>query len=192
MASKGVAYSGPKYRMAIGKVENKSPYLRGIFTEGTDRLGLQAQQILKTHLSDSGRFVMVDRANMEEIANEAKLSSNAQKLTGAQVVITGAVTEFGRKEVGSEGLGGVIQRSRKQIAYSKVQLSVVDTVTSQVLTSVQGAGEYALSNEEVLGFGSTAGYDATLNDKVLNLAMIQAVDQLVNSLEQGQWRPVGQ
>jgi hypothetical protein len=30
----------------------------------------------------------------------------------------------------------------------------------------------------VLGFGSAAGYDATLNDKVLNLAAIDVVDKL--------------
>jgi curli biogenesis system outer membrane secretion channel CsgG len=110
-------------------------------------------------------------------------------LTGAEVVVTGAVTEFGRKETGTVGLGGIIQKGKTQSAYSKVQLSVVDAVTSQVLISVQGAGEYALSNEEVLGFGSRAGYDATLNDKVLNLAMIEAVNRLVEGLEKGQWHP---
>jgi len=52
---------------------------------------------------------------------------------------------------------------------------------------VQGAGEYALSNREVLGFGGTAGYDSTLNGKVLDLAVRQAVDALVTKFESGQW-----
>jgi curli biogenesis system outer membrane secretion channel CsgG len=61
--------------------------------------------------------------------------------------------------------------------------------TSQIIHSVQGAGEYELSNREVIGFGGTAGYDATLNGKVLNLAITNAVDNLVTDLERRQWSP---
>ena len=42
-------------------------------------------------------------------------------------------------------------------------LNIVDATTSEVVYSVLGAGEYALSNREVIGFGGTAGYDSTLN-----------------------------
>ena len=71
-----------------------------------------------------------------------------------------------------------------------MSLNVVDVATSQVVYSVQGAGEYQLSNREILGTGSTAGYDATLNGKVLNLAILDAVNKLVRDLEAGQWNPV--
>jgi curli biogenesis system outer membrane secretion channel CsgG len=54
---------------------------------------------------------------------------------------------------------------------------------------VQGAGEYALSNREIVGFGGTAGYDSTLNGKVLDLAIREAVDRLVEGIQNGQWRP---
>ena len=50
-----------------------------------------------------------------------------------------------------------------------------------------GAGEYTLSNREVVGFGGTAGYDATLNGKVLDLAIREAVNTLVTGHEAGQW-----
>ena len=92
-------YSGPKYKIAVGKFENRSPYMRGIFSDGTDRLGAQARQILVTHLSQSGRFSVLDRSNMDEITREAKLSGAQQKLLGGQIVVTGAVTEFGKKDV---------------------------------------------------------------------------------------------
>jgi len=55
--------------------------------------------------------------------------------------------------------------------------------------SVQGAGEYQLSNREVIGFGGTASYDATLNGKVLDLAIREAVNRLVEGIDQGAWRP---
>ena len=109
----------------------------------------------------------------------------AQNITGGDVVLTGAVTEFGRREVGRRD--SVFHRSRTQIAYAKVTVSVVDVRTSQVMYSCQGAGEFDLTDRGVLGFGSTAGYDATLADKVLNLAMIEAVNRLVEGLEQGRW-----
>jgi curli biogenesis system outer membrane secretion channel CsgG len=62
-------------------------------------------------------------------------------------------------------------------------------VTSEVIFSVQGAGEYALSNREVIGFGGTASYDSTLNGKVLDLAIREAVNRLVEGVESGQWKP---
>ena len=57
--------------------------------------------------------------------------------------------------------------------------------TGEVVYSAQGAGEYELSNREVLGFGSTAGYDSTLNGKVLSLAIREAVNKLVTAVEGG-------
>ena len=49
-----------------------------------------------------------------------------------------------------------------------------------MIFSVSGAGEYALSNYEFIGFGGTAGYDSTLNGKVLDLAVREAVDRLAD------------
>ena len=47
-----------------------------------------------------GDFTVVDRDNMQEITNEASISGQQLKLKGANYVITGEVTDFGRKEVG--------------------------------------------------------------------------------------------
>jgi curli biogenesis system outer membrane secretion channel CsgG len=68
-----------------------------------------------------------------------------------------------------------------------VTLNIVNILSSEVVFSARGAGEYELSNREVVGFGGTAGYDATLNGKVLDLAMREAVQNLVNGLDGGQW-----
>ena len=67
----------------------------------------------------------------------------------------------------------------------------MDVGTSEVIFSTQGAGEYSLSNREVVGFGGTAGYDATLNGKVLDLAIREAVNNLVQGVESGAWNPAG-
>ena len=187
--SHGTTYSGPVYGLVVGKFQNRSSYMHGLFTEGPDQLGNQAKTILKTHLQQSGRFTVVDRENMAEIEQEAKIRKVTQNLEGAEVAVTGDVTEFGRKETGDIQLFGILGAGKKQIAYSKVALNIVDVRTSKIVYAVQGAGEYALSNREVVGFGGTAGYDATLNGKVLNLAITEAVNNLVAGLERGEWRP---
>ena len=191
VASAGTPYQGQKSTLVVGKFDNRSSYLRGLFSDGVDRLGGQAKGILITHLQQTGRFTVVERDNMEEITREAAIRRAQQQLKGADFAITGDVAEFGRKEVGDVQLFGILGSGKQQIAYSKVNLNVINVLTSEVVYSVQGAGEYALSNREVLGFGGTAGYDSTLNGKVLDLAIREAVNRLVESVEQGKWTPAG-
>lgn len=187
--SAGTAYSGPKSSLVVGKFDNRSSYMRGLFSDGVDRLGSQAKTILLGHLQQTGRFSVMDRDNLDEIAREAKLRNETQAIKGANFAVTGDVTEFGRKEVGDQQLFGILGSGKKQVAYSKVTLNIVDVLTSEVVFSVQGAGEYALSNREVLGFGGTAGYDSTLNGKVLDLAIREAINRLVEGVESGKWKP---
>jgi curli biogenesis system outer membrane secretion channel CsgG len=189
VASAGTTYSGPKSVLAVGNFDNHSPYMRGLFSDGVDRLGSQAKSVLVTHLQQTGRFTVVDRDNMAQLTNETAITGQSLKLKGANYVITGEVAEFGRKEIGDIQLFGILGSGKKQSAYSKVNLNVVDVVTSEVVYSVQGAGEYALSDREVLGFGGASGYDSTLNGKVLDLAMREAVNRLVDGVEQSKWTP---
>jgi len=57
------------------------------------------------------------------------------------------------------------QWQEKTRGYSKVHPERRHVLTSEVVYSVSGAGEYALSDRDVLGFGGTSGYDSTLNGK---------------------------
>ena len=60
--------------LAVGKFDNRSSYLRGIFSDGVDRLGGQAKTILVGHLQETGRFNVLDRDNMQGLAEEAQLA----------------------------------------------------------------------------------------------------------------------
>lgn len=183
-------YQGVKSPIVVGKFDNRSAYMNGVFSDGVDRLGNQSKTILITHLQQTGRFNVLDRANLEELKAEAQYKGSQQSIKGANYVVTGDITEFGRKEVGDQQLWGILGRGKSQVAYAKVNLNVVDVATSEVVYSVQGAGEYSLSNREVIGFGGTASYDSTLNGKVMDLAVREAVNHLVNGIESGAWRPV--
>jgi len=180
-------YAGVRVPVSVGKFDNRSSFMRGVFSDGVDRLGSQAKTTLVAHLQQSQRFSVLDRDNMTETGQEAKLQGTAQTLRGAAYVVTGDISEFGRKEVGDQQLFGLLGRGKSQVAYAKVTLNVVNSLTSEVVFSARGAGEYELSNREVLGFGGTAGYDATLNGKVLDLAMREAVNNLVAGKDAGQW-----
>ena len=188
VASLNTNYSGERIAVSVGRFNNQSSYNNGVFSDGEDRLGNQAQTILISSLQQTGRFSVLDRTNMRAIKEESAISKSAQSLKGARYVITGDVTEFGRKTTGDHQLFGILGKGKTQTAYSKVNLNVVDVRTSEVVFSTQGAGEYELSNREVLGFGGTAGYDSTLNGKVLSLAIIEAVNNLVNGLENGAFK----
>lgn len=180
---------GPRVPVSVGKFDNRSSFMRGVFSNNEDRMGSQAQTILVTHLQQSQRFSVLDRSVMSEIKQEAALKKQNQNIQGADYVVTGDVTEFGRKDVGDRQLFGILGRGKTQVAYAKVNLNIVNTLTSEVVYSSQGAGEYSLSEREVIGFGSTANYDATLNGKVLDLAIREAVNNLVSGIESGAWRP---
>lgn len=187
VASYNTTYSGTKSKLVVGQFVNRSSFQNGIFSSGQDRLGSQAKTTLMSHLQQTNRFSVLDRDNMQTLAEEAKRTGANQVISGAKFVVTGDVTEFGRKAIGDRQLFGLLGKGKSQIAYAKVTLNVVDVTTSEVIYSVQGAGEYSLSEREVVGFGSTASYDATLNGKVLDLAIREVVNKLVTGLEAGQW-----
>ncbi len=185
VASAARPYTGVRTLVAVGKFDNRSSFMRGIFSDGVDRLGGQAKTILIAHLQQTNRFNVLDRDNLQELKQEADFKKQGQAIKGADFVVTGDVTEFGRKEVGDHQLFGIMGRGKTQVAYAKVTLNIVNIATSEVVYSTQGAGEYSLSNREILGFGGTASYDATLNGKVLDLAMREAVEHLVAGVEAG-------
>ena len=182
------AYSGIKTTLVVGNFQNRSNYMQGLFSSNVDRLGNQSKTILKAHLQQTNRFKVVDRENLESMKKEAELRGVKQSIKGARYTVTGDVTEFGRKVTGDRQLFGILGKGKNQIAYSKVTLNIVDVLTSEIIYSVQGAGEYELSNREIVGFGGRAEYDSTLNGKVLNFAIIEAVNNLTQGIDSGNWK----
>ena len=76
-------YNGARYGVAVGKFDNRSTFMRGIFTDGVDQLGSQAKTILVNQLQQANRFNVMDRDNMKEIGLEAGLAKQTQALKGA-------------------------------------------------------------------------------------------------------------
>ncbi len=126
---------------------------------------------------------MVDREDLRNLQQEGALLGIKQEIKGARYVISGGVTEFGRRVIGDKQLFGILGSGKSQIAYAKVSLTIIDVVTSEIIYTTQGAGEFQLNERQVVGFGSKAGYDATLNGKVLDFAIKESVNNMTRDLE---------
>lgn len=71
-------WQGPRSPVSIGKFDNRSNYMNGIFSDGVDRLGNQSKTIFMGHLQQTGRFQVLDRTNMEETGIESKINGKDQ------------------------------------------------------------------------------------------------------------------
>lgn len=182
------SYSGVKTTLVVGNFQNRSNYMQGLFSSNIDKLGNQSKTILKAHLQQTNRFKVVDRENLASMQKEAKLRGIKQNIKGARYTVTGDVTEFGRRNTSDRQLFGILGKGKQQMAYAKVTINIVDVLTTEIVFSAQGAGEYELSNREVIGFGGKAGYDSTLNGKVLNFAIIEAVNNITKAIDTGTWK----
>jgi hypothetical protein len=104
---------------------------------------------------------------------------------GVDALIVGSLTEFGRKTIGQSGFAS---SSKKQVAFAKVDLRVVDVSTGQVFFATSGAGESSTESASTFGFGSQAAYDGTLNDSAIRQAVSEAVNRLSTQMAARPWQ----
>ena len=175
-----------KRKVAIARFSNETKYGRGFFDkENEDRLGKQAMDILSSKLTETEKFLLLERSDLDEVSKEKEISNLNSLDIPADYLIVGSITEFGRKTTSDVG---VFSRTKKQTAYAKVSIRLVDVNTSQIIYSEVGEGEAFVEAGTVLGFGETAGYDATLNDKVINAAISKLVNNIVEHLLDNSWK----
>ena len=132
----------------------------------------------------------MDRDYLDIYSEEAKYSDVQQKIESAKYAVVGYVTEFGRRNSSDRQFFGILGSGKQQKAYAKVMLNVVDIKTTKVVHSSQGAGEYKLTSRQAIGFGTKTGYDESLNGKVMDLAIREAINNLVQGIEEGKWSPI--
>jgi curli biogenesis system outer membrane secretion channel CsgG len=176
---------GYKRKIAIGRFTNETNYGKGLLRDlNYDPLGKQTSDILSADLVNSGRFIVLERPDLDKLIAEQKMTGRAD-LVGADSLILGSVTEFGRT---TEGKQGFLSSTKIQRANAKVTIRLVDPATGQVFFSASGAGEATVETGEVAGFGSQADYDRTLNDKAIRAAIADVMDSLVSRLEDHPWK----
>ncbi|MEN8135641.1 MAG: CsgG/HfaB family protein [Thermodesulfobacteriota bacterium] len=174
-----------KRKVVIARFTNESNYGRSLMTDGDyDRIGKQASDMLAAKLVKTNKFLVFERTDLSKIQKEQAISGDAN-LVGADAVVVGSVTEFGRSVGGKKGF---LSSTKVQTARARVDVRLVDVKTGQAFFSASGVGDASTESGEIAGYGSRAAYDATLNDRAISAAISDMLDKLVFSLEERKWR----
>jgi curli biogenesis system outer membrane secretion channel CsgG len=195
-------YAGLKHRVAIAAFEDKTGGSNNLFGQ-VNNFGSQAFDMLSAHLVQSGKVVLLERAQFDSSAalqnniaviqrgsaltklkQENDLVGEASSFAGASALIYGSVIEFGTK---TEWEDAGLSKTKRQIAHAKVALRLVDTKTGQAFYSEFGEADGTNETSQTFGFGGVASGDATLGDKALNGAIAKLVGNMLKKLEDRPW-----
>lgn len=178
--------TGLKRKVAVGRFTNETKYGQSFFLDKSqDRIGKQALDILSNKLNETDRFILLERADLDKIQKELEIAQTGTIKNSADYLIIGSVTEFGRKETGEVG---VFSRTKKQLAFAKVHIRLVDVASGQILYSEEGTGEAFSEAGTVMGVGGQAGYDSAINDKALDAAITNLASNIIENLLNKPWK----
>ena len=178
---------GPKKLIAVAEFENKTNWA------GQVNLGVGMADQLITSLMDSKKFIVLERQSIEAVLREQDFASsgrttgeggaNIGKITRAQILIQGAITEYEQRT--SSGGGAVTVKGfslggSSAKAHVAVDVRIYDTTTGQILASKACKGE-ATSSATTFGYadsdwGFSAGGEARTP---LDFAVRDAINQAV-------------
>jgi len=172
-----------KKRVGIGVFEDRTG-------SGYNHLGSGVADMLATALVKSGKFIVVERQELDRVLSEQKLGESGLvteqtapklgKLLGAELFVIGSVTEFGTKEGKIGGniplFGGSIT---KKTARAVVDVRLVNTTTGEVITAETKEGSESTTGVSVryedIDFNNTSSW----NDTDIGKATRQAIDGVV-------------
>ena len=182
-AKKAVEKKTIKRKVAIGRFSNETQYGKGVFYDKkNDPMRKQGLDILSAKLQQSGKFILLEREDLDVLVKEA--GADMQKI-GADYIILGSITEFGRKNEGQEKL---FSSTKTQVVEAGVSIRIVEAASGLIIYSGEAKGLAETTAKEVMGFGGTAGYDATLSDKAISAALSQLVENIINECTDSPWR----
>lgn len=191
------AYNGPKARVAVSRFTNKTQkhwWSREIGDGMADQL--------TTALFNSNRFIVLERQTLGDVMMEQDLGASGRiskgtaapigQIEGAELLITGAVTEFDANASGSRGsaggfLGNVVGAISGAVrkAHMAIDVRVIDAKTSRILaaTSVEGSSTDVNLGGAVGGYfgsgglsGALSSWENTPKEKALRACINKAVD----------------
>jgi len=176
-----------KIKIAIGRFTNETNYGRALLNPyDLDRIGKQASDMLASRLIMSEKFIVLERPDLQKVKVEQVISDiSDMNIIGADTLVIGSVTEFGRSVSGKEGF---LSSTKMQLARAKVDIRLIDVKTGHAYFSAIGAGEASTEAGEIAGFGSRADYDATLNDRAIAAAISNVIDSLISKMNERRWR----
>lgn len=174
-----------KRKIALGRITNETSYGRSLLRDRfDDPLGKQVTDLMSKALTESGAYLVFERPDLSRVMAESQVSGAKLNLIGVDALIVGSLTEFGRKTIGETGFAS---SSKRQVAFAKVDIRLVDTRNGHVFFAASGSGEASTETASTFGFGSQAAYDGTLNDGAIRQAIADAVNRLTTELGARPW-----
>ncbi|MBE0624232.1 MAG: curli production assembly protein CsgG [Burkholderiales bacterium] len=175
-----------KRKIALGRITNETHYGQSLLRDShDDPLGKQVTDLMSKALTESGAYLVFERPDITRLQAESQLTAKNLNLIGVDALIIGSLTEFGRKVLGESGF---VSSSKRQVAFAKVDVRVVDVNTGHVFFATSGAGETSTETASTFGFGSQAAYDGTLNDAAIRQAVSEAVNRLTVEMSARPWQ----
>lgn len=177
-----------KKKVAISSFTNETRMANSFLNQGSDvkeGLSKAATDILTAKLAATNRFILIERNDNMALSNENTIFNIENYNIPADYLIIGSISEFGRNTSGNVGL---IDRTKKQTAYAKVTMRIVETRTGMVIFGEEGTGEASSEVGTVLGMGSRASYDESLTDKAIDAAISSVIQNLINKLAKDPWK----
>jgi len=164
-------------------------------------------EALTTSLTATGKFVVLERAALAQVQQEQDLGASGRvntetaadkgKLMGAQMLITGDITQFtyNRSAIGGKltnivkGLDAGVERVSASVS---IDLRLIDAVTGEVIASIKGDGSSAqqgvtghLTKDEKKYDGSVAL--STPLGKASRQAIEKSIDGIINNIPKLKW-----
>lgn len=176
-----------KRKVAIGRFSNETQYGKGLFYDkNNDPMGKQVLDMFSSKMTATEKFIMLERSDIGEVAAELSRTGGSSHQLGADYLLIGSITEFGRKEEGREGM---FSSSKTQKVEAAVSVRLVEVSTGLVIYSDEGRGFAETTvKKNALGLGGTASYDATLMDKAIGSAIGQLVENIAIKCSNKPWR----
>lgn len=187
----GTAKAGDKISIGVNDFTNHTSAAWWHGGVGHDLAGM-----LSNELSSSGKFKVVERQKLDSVISEQDLAASGRmapkkaakkgKLTGADYIVTAAVTAYEESVSGTGGglsFGGISVGGEKEEAYLAVDLRVIHTTTGDVEFSrtIEGKSSGGGLN---LGFykggfsGNLGGKEKTPAGKAIRATIIEITGYL--------------
>jgi curli biogenesis system outer membrane secretion channel CsgG len=175
-----------KRKVAIARFSNETQYGKGIFYDKeNDPMAKQALDILTTRLSATGKFILLERSDIDKAMFEAEGTDSKRPEVPADYIIVGSITQFGRKNMGDVNL---FSRAKTQIVEAAVSLRLIDVSSGQIIYSEEAKGSAETKSKTTLGIGGSADFDATLSDKAISAAISQLTENIINNCMDRPWK----
>ncbi len=175
-----------KRKVAISRFSNETQYGKGVFYDKkNDPMAKQALDILSARLASSGKFILLERSEMNEVENEQGVNAAEYAKIGADYIIVGSITQFGRKNTGDVTL---FSQAKTQTVEAAVSIRLIDVSTGQIIYSEEAKGDAELKSKTTMGFGGSADFDASLSDKAISGAISQLTENIINNCMDRPWK----